>query len=145
MTISELAIASTRPMVQLKHTFVLPMEGFASRESDYLEAGQNEAQEAKRVSLDSLDVVLIRNDPSDDTAERAWAQTNGILFGQPAAARGTLVLNDPFTLAKALNQPCFQHFLEQLWPRTCISRDIAGIKSFIAEQQDKVVIEPLPG
>ena len=51
---------------------------------DYLHAVQNEEQERERISLDSLDVVLLRNDPSDDVAERAWAQTSGILFGQLA-------------------------------------------------------------
>jgi len=112
---------------------------------DYLAAVQNAEIESERVNLDSLDVVLLRNDPSDDTADRAWAQTSGILFGQLAAMRGILVLNDPFSLANALNKTYFQHFPEQVRPKTCISRDSKDIKAFIAEQHDKVVVKPLQG
>ncbi|QDU82358.1 Glutathione synthetase [Polystyrenella longa] len=112
---------------------------------EYLDAVQDEETESERISLDDLDVVLLRNDPSDDTSERSWAQTSGILFGQLAAARGVIVLNDPFSLANALNKTYFQHFPEQVRPKTCISRDIKDIKTFIEDQKDKVVIKPLQG
>ncbi|MCM2373652.1 glutathione synthetase [Aporhodopirellula aestuarii] len=112
---------------------------------DYLAAVQNKENEDQRINLDELDVLLLRNDPSDDATERPWAQTSGILFGQLAATRGVLVLNDPFSLANAINKTYFQHFPEQVRPKTCISRDIDDIKAFIAEQDDKVVIKPLQG
>jgi len=111
----------------------------------YLKQLQSDETEWERISVDDLDVLLLRNDPSDDAVDRAWAQTSGILFGQLAAARGTIVLNDPGNLANAINKTYFQHFPEQVRPRTCISRDIDEIKGFIAEQQDKVVIKPLQG
>jgi glutathione synthase len=112
---------------------------------DYLEAVQDENRNSERINLDNLDVVLLRNDPSDDVGERAWAQASGVLFGQLAAARGTIVLNDPFSLASAINKTYFQHFPEQVRPKTCISRDVDDIKSFIEMQNDKVVIKPLQG
>jgi glutathione synthase len=112
---------------------------------DYLGKLQTEETSRQRISIDELDVLLLRNDPSEDAVERAWAQTSGILFGQLAATRGTIVLNDPFNLANAINKTYFQHFPEQVRPRTCISRDVAEIKAFISEQQDKVVIKPLQG
>ncbi|WP_372719738.1 glutathione synthetase [Novipirellula sp.] len=98
-----------------------------------------------RISLDDLDVLLLRNDPSDDAAERPWAQTSGILFGQLATARGVIVLNDPENLANAINKTYFQHFPEEVRPKTCISRDIKQINSFIESQNGKVVIKPLQG
>lgn len=112
---------------------------------DYLAELQGEENESQTISVDDLDVLLLRNDPSDDAAERPWAQTSGILFGQLAAARGTIVLNDPENLANAINKTYFQHFPEQVRPKTCISRDVDKIKAFIDEQQDKVVIKPLQG
>lgn len=120
-------------------------DGTYESAKEYLDALQDEDKESERISLDSLDVVMLRNDPSEDGAERAWAQTSGILFGQLAAARGTIVLNDPFSLADALNKTYFQHFPEQVRPKTCISRDIRDIKAFIEEHNDKVVIKPLQG
>ncbi|MCA9114647.1 MAG: hypothetical protein KDA79_06140 [Planctomycetaceae bacterium] len=113
--------------------------------TDYLAVVQDESRESERINLDTMDIVLLRNDPSDDVAERAWAQTSGVLFGQLAASRGITVLNDPFGLANALNKTYFQYFPEQVRPRTCISRDINDIKAFIGEQKGKVVIKPLQG
>ncbi|MAT14459.1 MAG: glutathione synthetase [Planctomyces sp.] len=112
---------------------------------DYLQAVQDDEKESERINLDELDVLLLRNDPADDKADRTWAQTSGILFGQLAASRGVIVLNDPFSLANALNKTYFQHFPEQVRPKTCISRDVKDIKAFIEDQHDKVVIKPLQG
>ncbi len=112
---------------------------------DYLEEVQDEKTATKRISVDELDVLLLRNDPSADATDRPWAQTSGILFGQLAEARGVIVLNDPTGLAHALNKTYLQHFPEQVRPRTCISREMDEIRAFIAEQRDKVVIKPLQG
>jgi len=113
--------------------------------TDYLKELQSDETQAERIRLNDLDVLLLRNDPSDDAAERAWAQTSGILFGQLAAAAGVIVLNDPVCLANAINKTYFQHFPEQVRPKTCISRDLEEIKSFIEDQHDKVIIKPLQG
>ncbi|WP_442483492.1 glutathione synthetase [Aeoliella sp. SH292] len=111
----------------------------------FLDEMQSSEAESVRIKVDDLDVLLLRNDPSDDAVERPWAQTSGILFGQLAASRGVLVLNDPVNLANALNKTYFQHFPEQVRPKTCISRDAEEIKKFITEQGDKTVIKPLQG
>lgn len=97
------------------------------------------------IIVDELDVLLLRNDPSEDKLDRPWAQSAGILFGKLAASRGVIVLNDPHNLANAINKTYFQHFPEEVRPRTCISRNVEEIKSFILEQKDKVVIKPLQG
>ena len=99
----------------------------------------------ERIAIDDTDVVMLRNDPSTDATERPWAQSAGILFGQLAAARGTLVVNDPQHLATALNKTYFQHFPEEIRPRTCISRNPDEIKRFISEQGGTGVIKPLQG
>lgn len=111
----------------------------------FLEELQGEEGRSERIGVDDLDVLLLRNDPAADATERPWAQTSGILFGQLAATRGVIVLNDPAHLAYAINKTYFQHFPEVVRPKTCISRDPDEIKQFIAEQHDKVVIKPLQG
>lgn len=111
----------------------------------YMQEIQGDEARQEQVSLDDVDVLMLRNDPSEDTAERAWAQTTGILFGQLAVQRGTIVVNDPSNLANALNKTYFQHFPEQVRPKTCISRDPEEIKEFIASQGGRGVIKPLQG
>lgn len=111
----------------------------------FLEELQGENAGRDCVAVDELDVLLLRNDPSEDQAERAWAQTSGILFGQFAVQSGVIVLNDPMHLANAINKTYFQHFPEQVRPRTCISRNPQMIKDFIAEHDGQAVIKPLQG
>ena len=91
----------------------------------YLEDVQAD-EPAEPISVDDLDVLFIRNDPADDAVERPWAVTSGILFGQLSVTRGTLVVNDPNSLANAVNKTYFQHFPEAVRPRTLISRDAGG-------------------
>jgi glutathione synthase len=111
----------------------------------FLKELQSEDHKPERICLDELDVLLLRNDPAADAAERPWAQSAGILFGQLVASRGVMVLNDPENLARALNKTYFQQFPEEVRPKTCISRNVDEIKRFIDEQHDKVVIKPLQG
>jgi glutathione synthase len=97
------------------------------------------------ISVDDLDVLVMRNDPADDLVERPWAVTSGILFGQLSVARGTLVVNDPASLANAVNKTYFQHFPEVVRPRTLISRDAADISEFIEAMGGGAVLKPLQG
>jgi glutathione synthase len=108
------------------------------------EIKSNEAR-TEKIDAGALDVLMLRNDPSEDKADRSWAQTSGILFGQLAMRHGAIVLNDPVNLANAINKTYFQHFPEQVRPKTCISRDPEAIKAFVAEQNGNAVIKPLQG
>jgi glutathione synthase len=120
-----------------------------SKEHETLDAFLKEIQSdeavVETIDAGALDVLMLRNDPSEDTADRAWAQTPGILFGQLAMRHGTIVLNDPVNLANAINKTYFQHFPEQVRPKTCISCNPDDIKAFIAEQNGSAVIKPLQG
>ena len=75
------------------------------------------------LGLDEFDVVMLRNDPADDAATDPWRNNAGVAFGQLIASSGVLVVNDPTSLANALNKAYFQHFPEIVRPRTLISRD----------------------
>jgi glutathione synthase len=100
---------------------------------------------AKRIVIDEFDVLMMRNDPAEDTADRPWAVTSGVLFGQLAMSRGVLVVNDPTSLADAVNKTYFQHFPEQVRPRTMISRDPGAITAFVEELKGSAVLKPLQG
>jgi len=99
----------------------------------------------KRITVDDLDVLLLRSDPSDDTGMRAWAQSAGIIFGRMAMRRGVIVLNDPNGLAKATNKMYFQYFPEEVRPRTLITRDRDEVKKFATDEGGNIVLKPLQG
>jgi len=113
-------------------------------ETGYLKAVKGHDQH-QPVSIDELDILMMRNDPADDQVERPWAVTSGILFAQLSAARGTLVVNDPASLANAVNKTYFQHFPEEVRPRTLISRDPADLTDFIKDLGGCAVLKPLQG
>jgi glutathione synthase len=99
----------------------------------------------ERITVDNLDVLLLRSDPSDDTGMRAWAQSAGIIFGRMAMRRGVIVLNDPNGLAKATNKMYFQYFPEEVRPRTLITRDRDEVKKFATDEGGNIVLKPLQG
>jgi glutathione synthase len=126
------------------HARRVPGKRYKTTET-YLKALQGDDAEQERITVDDLDVLLLRNDPADDAAERPWAQTSGILFGQLAARRGVIVLNDPFSLANAINKTYFQHFPEGVRPATMITRDADEVRAFVKDRGGKCVIKPLQG
>jgi glutathione synthase len=104
--------------------------------------GKNATRE--RITVDDLDVVLLRNDPSPDAIARPWAANAGIIFGRVAMRHGSVVLNDPNGLAKATNKMYFQMFPEEVRPRTVITRDRESLQEF-AREVGTVVLKPLQG
>ena len=103
------------------------------------------ASEGEKISSEDLDVLYLRNDPSDDINRRNWAQNAAYIFGQIAVRDGVIVLNDPFKLADAINKMYFQHFPEILRPRTIITRDPKDILEFFEEQKQRIILKPLQG
>ncbi len=117
---------------------------FRSQES-YLAHVRDDEGRHERICVDDLDVLFLRNDPAADAGDRPWAQTSGILFGQLAARRGVLVVNDPEHLANAVNKTYFEHFPEAVRPRTLITRDRDEIAAFVDELDGRAVLKPLQG
>ena len=67
----------------------------------YLRDLRGHAAIEELITVDDLDVLMLRNDPSEDKGNRTWAQSAGIDFGRIAMRHGVIVVNDPNGLAKA--------------------------------------------
>ena len=104
--------------------------------------GKNAVSE--RITVDDLDVLMLRNVPSDDVIARPWAATIAHEFGRVAMRSGAIVVNDPGGLAKAGSKMYFQLFPESVRPRTLITRDRSEIKAF-ANEMERIVLKPLMG
>lgn len=101
--------------------------------------------EKELITSKDLDILMLRNDPSVDFENRPWAQNAGVVFGQLAKSQGVLVLNDPDTLANALNKMYFQYFPKSVRPETIITRNLDDIKAFYREYNRKIILKPLQG
>jgi glutathione synthase len=93
--------------------------------------------EAKRVNLESFDVILLRQDPPFDMA---YITTTHML---ERVHPNTLVVNDPAHVRNAPEKIFVMEFSD-LMPPTLITRDLAEIKAFRAEHGD-IVMKPLYG
>lgn len=116
---------------------------YKSHES-YLADLQGKHAVRTRVTVEDLDVLVLRNVPSDDVNKRPWAVTIASEFGRIALRHGVIVVNDPNGLAKAASKMYFQLFPEEVRPRTLITRDREEIKAF-AKEQGHIVLKPLQG
>ncbi len=122
----------------------VPKANYRSSEN-FLADLQSKKAKSERITVDDLDVLMLRSDPSNDTNLRAWAQSSGIIFGRIAMRHGVIVLNDPNGLSKAMNKMYFQLFPEEVRPRTVITRDKDEIKAFLKEMKGNIVLKPLQG
>ena len=123
---------------------VLPASSYKKTETLYKDLAGDKAK-AQSFDIGEIDVLFLRNDPSQDANERPWAANIGVIFGRMAAQRGTLVVNDPDGLAQAQNKLYFQDFPPAVRPTTLISKNIQEIRDFIDGQKKGAIVKPLQG
>jgi glutathione synthase len=121
----------------------VPQKKYSSQET-YLKDLQGPKAVKQRITVDHLDVLMLRNVPSDDYLKRPWASATASEFGRVAMRHGVIVVNDPNGLAKASTKMYFQLFPEEVRPRTLITRDRDEIKAF-AKEESRCVLKPLQG
>jgi glutathione synthase len=124
------------------HARKVPNQVFNSN-VDFLETMKK--TEKRLITSKDLDILMLRNDPAVDFEKRSWAQNAGIVFGQLAKYQGVLVLNNPDSLAHALNKMYFQYFPKSVRPETIITRNKDDIKAFYKEYNKKIILKPLQG
>jgi glutathione synthase len=121
----------------------VPRSRYASSQS-YTADLQGKGAVKERITVDDLDVLMLRNVPSDDAIARPWASTVAAEFARLARRAGVIVLSDPNGLAKAASKMYFQLYPERVRPRALITRDRDEIKAF-ARDEGRIVIKPLQG
>ena len=126
------------------HVRQMPKKKWASRE-DFFETLKSSRASADAVDFAEIDVLWLRSDPSLDAQSAPWRAEAGILFGREAVKRGTLVLNDPDSLGRAINKLYFQGFPEEARAETIITRDERDIKAFAKDHKNNIILKPLQG
>jgi len=122
----------------------LPNKSFQKVET-FHKALQSDDTTRETIDITEIDVVMLRNDPSQDAGKHPWAAQAGPMFGRLAVDRGVLVVNDPDGLALAQNKLYLQGFPEAARPASLISKNLEEIRDFIDTQPKGVIIKPLQG
>lgn len=111
----------------------------------FFESMQSVGNKTRQLDIEEIDVLMLRNDPSNDANDRPWAEDIGIQFGRSASQRGVLVLNDPGGLSLAINKLYFQSFPREVRADTLITKTAKDVKEFAKKHKNKVVLKPLQG
>ena len=114
------------------------------KNESYLKELQGPRGLQQRITVGDLDVLMLRNVPSDDVIRRPWAASIGAEFGRLAMRQGVIVVNDPNGLTRAASKMYFELFPEDVHPRTLITRDHQEIRAF-AKEEGHIVLKPLQG
>jgi glutathione synthase len=103
-------------------------------------------KETTVITSTDLDVLFLRNNPTEESDDRQWAEFSGIGFGQLIQDSGVLVLNDAHTLAGAfIDKLYFESLPEFIKPKSIITRDRDRLMEFYEEMGNKMVLKPLEG
>ncbi len=128
----------------LVHGRFIPDRKYKQRSDFFKVLKSDDECEMRKLDATEIDVIMLRSDPSIDF-ERPWAMEAGILFGREAAKRGVLVVNDPDSLAKAVNKLYFQSFPPKARPETLITKHPEDIRAFAEQHKHNIILKPLQG
>ena len=117
-----------------------------ARDDDTLTAFVDRMKEssAKRIRMDKLDAVFLRNDSIEDLQDRPWASSLGAVFGELLAAHGVTVVNDPTVLMRAATKVYLDEFPAEIRPRSLMTRNEEDVRDFITSV-GRCIIKPLCG
>jgi len=130
---------------ELVHAHARSVEaGKYSDQKAYYEAIRSDDARRERITVDDLDILMLRNDPAQDI-HSSWAQHAAIVFGRTAMRHGVVVLNDPDGLSRAINKMYFQHFPKEVRVEKVIARTFSEIERFYEKHDGKMILKPLMG
>ncbi|MCH4823211.1 ATP-grasp domain-containing protein [Gramella lutea] len=111
----------------------------------FLEALQGKKAKKKQIDSTKLDVLFIRNNPTEEEG-RQWAEQAGVAFGRMIQQQDVLVLNDAYALSHAfIDKLYFEELPQEIKPDSIITRDKDQLMDFWEKQDKKMVLKPLEG
>ncbi len=114
------------------------------------EAFWSQVQDAKlkhkAIASSKMDVLFLRNNPTEEAADRHWAEHTGFAFARMIQDSGVLVLNDAFAMSHAyIDKLYFEELPAAIKPDSLISRDKKDLLKFWERVGKKMVLKPLEG
>ncbi|UJH91722.1 ATP-grasp domain-containing protein [Antarcticibacterium sp. 1MA-6-2] len=113
---------------------------------EYINSLKSKKAKSEKISVKDLDVLFIRNNPTEEEAGRTWAEHSGIAFGRLVQQEGVLVLNDAFALSNAfIDKLYFEELPSSIKPASLITRKKEDILQFFEDHKKKMILKPLEG
>ncbi len=113
---------------------------------DFLAQLQDDKIKWETISSQKLDVLFVRNNPTEEAMSRHWAEHSGLAFARLIQQQGVLVLNDANAMAHSfIDKMYFEELPENIKPQSVITRDKQVILDFWKASNKKIVLKPLEG
>lgn len=124
----------------------LPKKIEAKSPEEYLDLLKGEKAKTERINATDLDVLFIRNNPTEEGSSRQWAEQAGVAFGRMVQQEGVLVLNDAYALSNAfIDKLYFEELPASIKPDSIITRKKEDVIEFFEKHKKKMVLKPLEG
>ena len=124
----------------------VPKKLEAKTPAEYLELLQGDKAKKERIVATDLDVLFIRNNPTEEGSSRQWAEQAGVAFGRMVQQEGVLVLNDAYALSNAfIDKLYFEELPPNIKPYSIITRKKEDVLEFFENHKKKMVLKPLEG
>ncbi len=128
------------------HCIHFPKKLTKKSDEDFLLYVQSGKLEKETMDVTEFDVMFIRNNPTEETNERHWAEHAGIAFGRIVQQMGVLVLNDAYGLTNSfVDKLYFEELPDSIKPNSIISREKDELLKFYKENNNQMVLKPLEG
>tara|TARA_R100000935_G_scaffold58415_2_gene95338 strand:+ start:11036 stop:12088 length:1053 start_codon:yes stop_codon:yes gene_type:complete len=107
---------------------------------------QEDTRKRKVITSEDLDVLFLRNNPTEETDDRHWAEHSGIAFARMIQQQGVLVLNDAFAMSHAfIDKLYFEELPSTIKPNSLVTRSMEDLIKFWEASGKKMVLKPLEG
>ncbi len=127
-------------------TTSLPKNAAPKTAKDFIEILHSEKAKQEKILARELDVLFIRNNPTEEAEGRNWAEHSGVAFGRMVQKEGVLVLNDAYGLSDAfIDKLYFEELPSSIKPASLITRNKEDILEFFENHKKKMVLKPLEG
>ena len=124
----------------------LPKNADPKTAKDFIEILQSDKAKQEKINTEDLDVLFIRNNPTEEESGREWAEHSGVAFCRMVQQEGVLVLNDAFGLSNAfIDKLYFEELPASIKPASLITRNKEDILKFFEDHKKKMVLKPLEG
>lgn len=144
MGVGDFSFAHDKPL-SIISTYV-PKNAEIDSPQHFLEVLQSEKAKKQKIIATDLDVLFIRNNPTEEGSDRQWAEQAGVAFGRMMQQAGVLVLNDAYALSHAfIDKLYFEELPSIIKPPSIITRDKEEIMEFYEQKKKKMILKPLEG
>jgi len=107
---------------------------------------KEDTRKRKVITSGDLDVLFLRNNPTEEADDRHWAEHSGIAFARMIQQEGVLVLNDAFAMSHAfIDKLYFEELPSSIKPDSLITRNMDDLMKFWEDVGKKMVLKPLEG